>query len=473
MIHDPMRGQKRSLLVGLVLAIIVVGACAVLAFFKPQPSVGDAQILMSQSNGAVFVRIGDRVHPALNLASARLISGKSDKPAAVDDKKLSALQRGPLVGIVGAPTTIAGGDDMSTSHWTVCDTTRSPAAVESTGSQTLETVVLANLPELSPEVRAAGNADAALVEADGQNYLVYDGVRAPVDLTDPVVVNALHLTGVAPRPASPGLLNSFTLVPAVTAVVVPGAGTPAPAPLPPSVRVGGVIRVSETAGDRLFVVLQNGVQPVSPATADIIRYGDPTADQQPQTISPALLTQLPQVSTLAVTHYPAVTPAIAPVTAAPVLCFSWARGNTESSADTSLLVGRRLPIPADAATVPLAGADGDGPSLDGVYLKPGSGEYVQAVGSDPAADPVGQLFYIADTGQRYHIKDSAAAGALGVHGVEDPQRPQADAEIPQPAPWPVLSLLPAGPELSQEAALIAHDGMAADPAGRRLNPPSN
>ncbi|MCV7064086.1 type VII secretion protein EccB, partial [Mycolicibacterium vaccae] len=36
-------------------------------------------------------------------------------------------------------------------------------------------------------------------------------------------------------------------------------------------------------------------------------------------------------------------------------------------------------------------------------------------------------------------------------------------EHAQPAPWPILSLLPPGPRLSQEAAMIAHDGMAADP----------
>jgi type VII secretion protein EccB len=473
MIHDPMRGQKRSLLVGLVLGIVVVGACAVLAFFKPQPSVGDAQILLSESNGALFVRIGDRAHPALNLASARLISGKNDKPARVDDKKLSALQRGPVVGIVGAPTAIAGGDDMSTSHWTVCDTTTSPAAVESTGSRALYTTVLANPPVLSEQIRVAGQADAVLAESAGRTYLLYDGVRAPVDVADPVVATALHLTGATTRTVSPGLLNAFALVPPVTAVTVPGAGTPAPAPLPESVRVGSVIRATETSGDRLFVVLADGIQPVSPATADVIRYGDPAADREPVPVSPALLTKLPEVSTLPVSHYPRLTPTVASLETAPVVCFGWSRGNTDSHANTELLVGRRLPIPENTSTVPLATGDGAGPALDTVYLKPGTGEYVQAVGGEPAAAAMGQLFYVADTGQRYHIKDTTAAGALGVHGVDDPQRPQADADLPQLAPWPVLSLLPQGPELSQEAALIAHDGMAADPAGLKLDPPSN
>ena len=95
MIHDPMRGQIRSLLVGLVIAILITGAAGVLAFFKPSPNIGNAQILLSTSNGGLYVRIGDRLHPVLNLASARLITGKADAPKSVSDKWLNQLPRGP------------------------------------------------------------------------------------------------------------------------------------------------------------------------------------------------------------------------------------------------------------------------------------------------------------------------------------------------------------------------------------------
>jgi hypothetical protein len=46
--------------------------------------------------------------------------------------------------------------------------------------------------------------------------------------------------------------------------------------------------------------------------------------------------------------------------------------------------------------VRLATADDDGPGLDGVYLKPGTGEYVQSTGDEPGARATGQLFYISD-----------------------------------------------------------------------------
>src|SRR6202012_5855638 len=127
MIHDPMRGQIRALLVGLVIAIVISGAAGVLAFFRPTPSFGDSTIMISKSSGTLFVRIGDRLHPVLNLASARLIVGKSDTPKQVDDKFLNTVPLGPMVGVVGAPSRINGADDIGASSWTVCDSTQTPS----------------------------------------------------------------------------------------------------------------------------------------------------------------------------------------------------------------------------------------------------------------------------------------------------------------------------------------------------------
>lgn len=103
MIHDPMRGQMRALIIGVVIAVLIAGGAGVLAFFRPTPNFGDSTIMVAKSNGTMFVRIGDHLHPVLNLASARLIVGKSDTPKEVDDKFLNTVPLGPVVGIVGAP----------------------------------------------------------------------------------------------------------------------------------------------------------------------------------------------------------------------------------------------------------------------------------------------------------------------------------------------------------------------------------
>ncbi|OBI22567.1 type VII secretion protein EccB [Mycobacterium sp. E2497] len=472
MIHDPMRGQIRALLVGLFTAVLVTGACAVLAFFKPAPNFGDATILLSKSSGALFVRIGGRLHPVLNLASARLIVGKNDKPKEVDDKFLNVLPRGSMVGIVGAPTSIRGGADMTTSSWTVCDTVQSPAVTEPTGAATVDTTVLAVSPVLGGNVRAADPAQAILTAVGGTSYLMYDGVRAPIDLSNPAVLNGLHLQGAPTRPISRGLLNAFPMVEPIAPVAIDGIGE-ASAALGPGYPVGSIVKTVDSRGEQRYVVLREGVQPVSAATADIIRYGEPdTAEvstRDARVIAPAVVAAAPVVHRLPVDRYPSVSPQILPVDPDRVVCMAWQRPNTAALAAIRLFVGHRLPMPDGAQSVTLAGAGNDGAHAGDVYLPPGSGEYVQATGGEPDSHRVGQLYYISDTGVRYHIKDAQSAEALGVTGVKAPDRP---ADAPQLAPWPALSLLPSGPELSQEAALIAHDGVAADPHSVKVQPPS-
>jgi hypothetical protein len=138
----------------------------------------------------------------------------------------------------------------------------------------------------------------------------------------------------------------------------------------------------------------------------------------------------------------------------------WQRTTAAAQATVRLMIGNKLPVPAGAEAVRLATADGNGPGLDSVYMTPGAGEFVQATGVEPDSQSTGPLFYVSDTGLRYHIKDLPTGAALGVVGVKAPGQ---TVEAPQLAPWPVLSLLPAGPELSQEAALVAHDGVSPDP----------
>jgi ESX secretion system ATPase EccB len=471
MIHDPMRGQTRALLVGMVAAILIAGAAGVLAFFRPTPNFGGATIILSRSNGELFVRIGDRLHPALNLASARLIAGKSDPPKEVDDKFLNTLALGPAVGIVGAPGSIHGDDDMSTSSWTVCDSTQLPSSSGPASAPTMETTVLANNPVLSDDIRAASPQEAILTSVGGNTFLIYDGVRAAIDPADPIVSHALRLNDSEVRPISPGLLNSFPQVEPILPITVDGAGEPA-AYLPATYRVGSILQSVDSRGQQLYVALREGLQPISPATADIIRYGNPqpSTAAEPAAISPALLSAVPIVHSLRADHYPTATPRLVDADPDSVVCMSWQRIGPAADATSRLLVGRRLPLPEDARPVSLATSDGSGPGLDSVYVKPGTGEYVQATGDEPGSRAKGPLFYVSDLGLRFHIQDAATATALGLVGAKEPG---GTTETPLSAPWPVLSLLPSGPELSQQAALIAHDGIAADREGSIVTPPKN
>lgn len=253
----------------------------------------------------------------------------------------------------------------------------------------------------------------------------------------------------------------------ITAVSIDGAGESS-ARLGPDHPVGSLVKIVDSRGEQLYVVLRSGLQPVSPATADIIRYGNADDASDVRAITPAALADTPIVDELAVDHYPSVSPQIVPTDPDRVVCMAWQRSNTDADATVRLLVGHRLPVPDGAQAVRLASSDGNGPGVDSVYLAPGAGEYVQATGGEPDSESTGALLYVSDIGLRYHIKDLPTADSLGVTGVKVPDGPE---NAPQRAPWPVLSLLPAGPDLSQEAALVAHDGMAADPDSVTVRPP--
>jgi len=163
---------------------------------------------------------------------------------------------------------------------------------------------------------------------------------------------------------------------------------------------------------------------------------------------------------LSVGHYPESVSDVVGADQNPVSCVSW-RPLTESAeasegvpgAELNLVAGRTLPIDADAKPVRLAQADGGGDNADEVLVRSGSGGFVQATGLEPSSTRQDGIFYIADTGVRFGIKDAETAKMLGLEGA------------PSRAPWQMMELLGPGPALSQKAALVAHDGVAPDSKG--------
>src|ERR1700743_1387087 len=116
-----MRAPAQSLMAGLALAVILLAVCMVLALLRPQPGLSTAPILMEKQSGALYVRVGDALHPVLNLASARLIAKTNADPQAIPASSLSRRRRGPRLGIADAPQSLAPPLGDSELRWTVCD----------------------------------------------------------------------------------------------------------------------------------------------------------------------------------------------------------------------------------------------------------------------------------------------------------------------------------------------------------------
>lgn len=422
MVDDPMRAQSLSLLAGSVLAVIGLGVAAVLAFLQPRGALGDEPMVLVRDSGALYVRVGQTLHPVLNLASARLITGSTAKPRLVNTSAVERAPRGATLGIPGAPNAIGSpltGDD---SKWTVCE--------DDSG---LTTVLVGSF----DDTRAAHGGVLVSAAGEAQTYLLFDGRRAKVDLRSPAAVRALALDGVVPRSVTRALLDTVPEVPEIRAPAIRGAGAPAPAPLH-GLRIGAVIRVPQAESWEHYVVLGAGVQRIGMVAADLIRFTQPQHAHEVVTVEPGMIGTVPVVDDLPVGHFPAR----ADPSEDPVVCARWSWSVGTKSVVTETIAVDAVP---DVASVRLAQADDGSTAIDGFAMSGGHSAYVRAVGVSGDGARTGTLFLVDDAGVVFGIRDEETAQRLGLTG------------DPVPAPWPLLARLPRGPELSVEAASVARD----------------
>ncbi|MDH6279183.1 type VII secretion protein EccB [Prescottella agglutinans] len=452
MLHDPMRAQSRALAVGVVIACIGLAGCAALALIRPQDKIGNASIVIGKDSGAMFVVMDGTLHPVLNLASARLVVGESAKPVMIKESEIDTRPRGALVGIPGAPSALPAGGGTEGQPWSVCDT------VSPDGRRPAATTVVVGEPTWGDRVGQLDSGHALLVSHSDATFLVYDGHRAPIDLEDQAVTRALGLEGAQPRPISRGMLNAIPETLPIAAPDIDGAGS-APNYEIAGRTIGSVVKVKRGDDARYYVVLRDGVQEVSEATAVLIHFSDSQGQSEVPTVAPDALAKAPTSHGLDVATFPSAPPRLVDDADKPVSCLTWTpqgsvAGDDAGRVDATLAVsaGRALPIPDDARTVRLAQADGPGDNADAVYVRPGGSGFVQTTGLESGSSRKGGMFFVADTGVRYGVKNADAAKALGF-------------DVPgPPAPWRILELLAPGPTLGREEALVAHDGVAPDDA---------
>ena len=422
MLDDPLRAQSLSLIAGVILAVIIVAVCAVLAFLRPPGTLGNAPIVMVRDSGALYVRIGDTVHPVMNLASARLIAGTPANPEAVNMSAISNTKSGPLVGIPGAPATIAPPLGEPESGWAVCD--------DATSTTVIAGDVLGE---------GLGSGHSVLVtprsESAATTYLLHDGWRAEVDLRNRAVVRALKLDGVEPQPVSRALLDATPEAPPIYPPSIAGAGSPSPLRGYP---VGSVVRVARAAAEEYYVILAQGVQRIGQLAADLIRFTDSQHDRDIATVAPDVIAAMPVVDSLRVSTFPQR----GGVSNAGVVCTRWQFSPIGTK--TTVLEGNSL----STNGLRLAQADGAGPGVDSFSIPRGRSAYVRSIGLRDDGASTGVLYFVTESGVVFGLRDEDTAKHLGLAGA------------PVPAPWPILARLPRGPELSKDAASIVRDSVS-------------
>lgn len=478
MIDDPSRGRSTALAVGVALACVGIAGAAVLAFFKPAKPVGDSPILAEKDSGALYVKLGDRVHPALNLTSARLIVGKAANPVEVSQSELAKYPRGPWVGIPGAPGQIQDEAEKD-SEWTVCDTARTGAAApvdQKTGLPTLSrsavltTAIAGPLTVDDDAVHELSGRQARILRGEDATWLVYSDpeqgvVRAEINLADSPVMLALGIdTRAQVAAASPGLLGAIPEVAPIRVPDVPGSG--APTTLKPALDavVGSIVTVATPNQSATYYLVSNaGLVRVSPVLASIVRNANSHGAVATTTIGPDVAAaNLRPGDWPGTATYPAESVEILDPIRDLVTCYHWERTGTDPDAHTRLLFGRQLPLTKQeqGRTVGLVTAPySAGMTADYAYLPRTTGKFVQVTGSEPGSPLRESVFWISDSGVRYGVDTEGGGRAtLTALGLQEPVT----------APWSIVSLFAVGPTLSVGDAMIQHDGIPPNMTGVQM-----
>ncbi len=450
MLVDPLRSQSRAVLMGVLIVITGVIGCFVFSLIRPNGVVGDNAVLADRDTAALYVRVNDELHPVLNLTSARLIVGKPDNPVQVKSTELDKLPRGSAIGIPGAPERMVQ-NTARDADWTVC---------EGSGTAAPGVTVIAGTPATGGE-RAAALADGSAVLVDNGSltgpatWLLWDGRRSPINLADRAVTSALGLGAEIPaaRSISPGLFNAIPESAPLSAPPIPDAGAPPQFALPVPAPVGAVVVAYGTDNTLLYyAVLSDGLQPVSPVLAAVLRNTNSYGMAQPPRLGADDIARMPVSRMIDTGAYPVRQLSLADAAAAPVTCVRWTKPVDASTSSLTLLSGSSLPLADGVHTVDLVGGGLDG-SATRVALTPGSGYFVQTVGQEPVSPAAGSLFWVADTGVRYGIEggrdEDQVAKTVAALGLTLPATPM---------PWSVLSLFSAGTALSKADALTAYAG---------------
>ncbi len=417
----------RAVLPGVIVGALVLAGFGAWGMFKPTAPKGwdepGTRVIVGKDSTTRYVvlttKVGGknqtRLHPVLNLASARLLlDPQKFKVVQVEDKVLDAGKppRGPIIGIPYAPDRLPSKAEAGKAkRWAVCQQpggngrgvqAATFVLADREASVTDDARRLTDTQSLYVESTGPGK-ERYLVDATGAKYKFPEGTPAAGTMT-----NALVGTGATPQQVSPewlGTLNSgddlaFPSIPGKA-----GAGADVKGLSTADNKVGMVLKAQTGSGTQHYVVLPGKVAPVSdfvawllisaPATDGLNMHGK-AREVDLQSLDPD------------------ATPFAGDV--------RWPQKKTERINQTTPPAGARAGSPDNRDTVcnVLRSVDGQGnqtlstwagtgypvditASGTSAYVTPGSGLlYTQVQGKQTTAG--GSLFLVTDTGLRYAVQ---------------------------------------------------------------------
>ncbi|MGA7132943.1 MAG: type VII secretion protein EccB [Mycobacterium sp.] len=450
---EPGRRQTLAVVASVSAAGVICLGALLYSFISPSGQLNDTPIIADRDSGALYVRVSDKLYPALNLASARLIAGRPDNPHKVRGSQIAQQPLGPLVGIPGAPSEFSPATP-ATSSWLVCDSVKPTAGVGEPSPVTV--TVIDGTPDLSGRRHVLSGSDAVVLRYEKDTWVIRQGRRSRIDSLNRSVLLPLGLTPenvTHARPMSRALYDALPVGPELMVPRVPDAGKPAGFAGAPGL-VGTVIVTPQISGPQQYsVVLADGVETVTPVVAQILENDGTPSGNAPVVVAPASLAKMPVVNGLDLSAYPENPLNVVDMRENPATCWWWEKTAGEERARVQVVSGPTIPVETSATdkVVSLVKADTSGREADRVYFGPDYGNWVVVTGNAPESTTAESHWWLSSSGVRFGVDNSRdVLRALGL------------TSQPSPAPWVALRLLAPGPALSRADALVRHDTLPTD-----------
>jgi type VII secretion protein EccB len=444
----PMRRLALAVFGSAMIGAIVFAAIGVYGLLRPG---GDRPVenalIIERESGAKFLYLRGTLHPVLNYTSALLILAQP-KPTVrtMSQQSLKDTPRGRPVGIPDAPDTLPGRNAVLGLPWSVCSARRSPSTV------TLATHVFAGrapaggspLADREGLLVSVGSGDSRRL------FLLWRDQR--LRLRTNGILTALGWAGVDPVPVSEAFLNAVPAGPDLSPGSPEGAGEPG---LLVANNKQTIIGQMFRAGTQHYVMLRDGLAPVGEVMARLRLANNRSLFR----LSAEDAGRVLGTGRFEPEGFPQDLPELrAAPTESGMTCAVYRGGDGRVVVETFAEPGAELTLDGGAAAAPRQGADGV-TTADRVTLPGGHVALVIAVPA-PGSSARGSLYLVTDQGIKHQLPTDQAdkvQASLGYGGVP-----------PVAVPASILALVPTGPALDPDAAVLLATPATVGPGG----PPS-
>jgi type VII secretion protein EccB len=421
----PLRRLNVAAFCGVMVALLVMAVFGIYGLMNPGGATGLRQpgmLIVEKETGARYVWCQNQLCPVDNYISARLLAGTDgNHRRAVSRNSLTGFERGPLIGIPNLPNILPDASQLVKTPWSVCVRTVDSA---DSGRTSLVTLVVGH----DVGGQRIGTDQAVVVKADGQAWLIWNNhrLRVPADTVGSLTPDAATVAG--------KWLNALPEGPAYQAPDIPGRGATVTGPRGPA-QVGRLFRADSSSGTAWYVLMQDGLAPVSELEKDLL-LAVPQANggqpPQPVQLDPASVTGFRRsATTVSRPDLQGRPPSVVQHADTTPLCAVYDDPTGNSAGHLS--VGGTLPTPPA------------GPSPTGVDKLdfPNGGAALVGLETEPGKASTVSTYFLVTDQRRFALQSADVAAQLGYDVTTN-------AVI---VPANVLGLLPVGPVLDPKAAL--------------------